>query len=127
MSRILLVEPDTKLANTYRTSLDAAGHTVLWKAHAQDAVYEADKFKPDMVLLELQLAAHNGIEFLYEFRSYVDWQKIPVVLLTMVQPHALQITPQNMEMLGIVRCLYKPATTLQQLRRAVNEATLVSV
>jgi hypothetical protein len=57
----------------------------------------------------------------------VDWQKIPVVLLTMVQPHALQITPQNMEMLGIVRCLYKPATTLQQLRRAVNEATLVSV
>lgn len=125
MSYILLIEPDKKLAATYEAMLRRAGHTVRWSAHAQDAIGLADAHKPDVVVLELQLASHNGVEFLYEFRSYPDWQRVPVVLLTLVQPYALNITAEMMERLGIVRCLYKPATTLQQLRRAVDECSLV--
>lgn len=127
MSRILLVEPDAVLSRTYSAALERAGHQLKWAAHAQDAVYAADECNPELVVLELQLAEHNGVEFLYEFRSYADWQNVPVLLLTMVQPHALQITAAQMELLGIVGCLYKPATSLAQLRRAVNEATLVSI
>lgn len=119
--RILLVEPDKKLAGTYRAALENAGHEVTWAAHAQDAVLMADGASPDIVLLELQLANHNGIEFLYEFRSYADWQGVPVVLLTSVGPHALNMKPETMVQLGITRVLYKPATTLKQLTRTVRE------
>lgn len=122
MSRVLLIEPDGILGHTYSAALQKAGHVVRWTTQAQDAVYEADGFNPEIVVLEIQLVAHNGIEFLYEFRSYADWQHVPVVLLTMVQPQALQMTAVQMEVLGIVRCLYKPVTTLRQLRRAVYEA-----
>ena len=119
---VLLIEPDTKLARTYQSVLQAAGHKVTWSGHAQDAVHAADTAKPRVVVLELQLTAHSGIEFLYEFRSYPEWQNIPVVLLTMVPPSSLQITKDMMQTFGIVDCLYKPATNLQQLVSAVEEA-----
>lgn len=119
--RVLLIEPDKKLAATYMSALEGQGYEVCWAAHAQDAVLVADKAKPDMVLLELQLAGHNGIEFLYEFRSYSDWLNVPVVLLTSVGPHALNITQEMMNELGIAGALYKPATTLKHLVRTVRE------
>ena len=119
--KILLLEPDKKLANTYVAALEKAGYAVHWAAHAQDAVHVADQNRPDLVILELQLASHNGIEFLYEFRSYPEWQGINVLLLTMVPPTSLNITQEMMDRLGIVRCLYKPATSLKQLVATVGE------
>jgi DNA-binding response OmpR family regulator len=120
--KVLLIEPDTKLANIYRAALEQAGHVVLHAAYAQDAVHEADEIHPDMVILELQLAGHNGIEFIYEFRSYSEWQNVPIILLTMVAPHALGITTEMFQRLGIIDCLYKPATNLRKLLNAVGEA-----
>jgi two-component system cell cycle response regulator DivK len=101
--------------------LEAQGYAVDWAAHAQDAVELADAHKPDLVLLELQLAGHNGIEFLYEFRSYSEWARVPIMLFTAVGPHAIGMTAELMEQFGIERCLYKPATTLKQLLRAIRE------
>lgn len=122
MSTVLLIEPDMALAAVYRKALVEGGHTVLTAHHAQDAVAVADTTKPDVVVLELQLVGHNGFEFLYEFRSYADWQHVPVILVNMVTPHALQITQEQMQQLGIVYCLYKPATTLRKLNAAVRDA-----
>jgi DNA-binding response OmpR family regulator len=119
---ILLIEPDIRLAGLYRRALEQAEHNVSWARQAQSAVHAADDKKPDLVLLELQLSAHNGIEFLYEFRSYTEWKDIPVILLTMVTPDAILITKSQMESLGIVDILYKPATNLAQLVAAVSDA-----
>lgn len=118
---IVIIEPDKKLARTYQRTFENLGHDVSVVAHAQDAVHVADARRPDIILLELQLSAHNGIEFLYEFRSYPEWQEIPVILLTLVPPHSLQITAPLMRQLHITKCLYKPATSLKQLTAAVEE------
>lgn len=119
---VLLIEPDIKLATIYSDALHQAGHTVAHTTSAQRAVQLADDSVPDVVVLELQLTSHNGIEFVYEFRSYAEWQAIPIVLLTMVPPHALAITPDMLEACNIVQCLYKPATNLRQLIEAVEDA-----
>lgn len=119
--KILLIEPDVTLAKVYQTALERAGHSVAHTTQAQTAIQLADEVTPDVVVLELQLAQHNGIEFVYEFRSYTEWQTIPIILLTMVPPHALAITPEMLELYHIVRCLYKPATKLNQLIEAIEE------
>lgn len=127
MPRVLLIEPDRKLARTYCQALEKWGYDVDWAGYAQDAVFAADAHRPDIVLLELQLTAHSGYEFLYEFRSYAEWQNVPIVLLTYVSPHAARLTAKHMEQFKIVQCLYKPAITLVQLRRAVESALKVTV
>ncbi len=66
MAQILLIEPDRLLAETYAQSLTGGGHRVVACAGAQAAIHAADQDCPDIVILELQLVEHSGVEFLYE-------------------------------------------------------------
>lgn len=127
MAKVLLIEPDRVLADTYRRALQTAGHHVYICASAQAGVLAADQVNPDLVVLELQLVAHNGAEFLYEFRSYPDWQQVPVIVHTHVPPaHFGGSLPAIRQQLGICEYLYKPTTTLRQLLGAVQDATVTS-
>ncbi len=122
MSQILLIEPDRVLAETYRQALLGAGHRVVCCASAQAAIISADQHRPDLVVLELQLIEHSGIEFLYEFRSYQDWRDIPVVVQTHVPSGEFIANRQLLrERLGVRTYLYKPNTTLRELLAHVDE------
>jgi DNA-binding response OmpR family regulator len=118
---ILLIEPDRLLAQNYYQFLTQAGHDVMVCATAQAAVLAADETRPDVIVLELQLVEHSGVEFLYEFRSYADWQSIPVIVQTHVPPGEFSLSWTILrEQLGVVRYLYKPQTSLQALTDAVQ-------
>lgn len=123
--KILLIEPDRVLARTYARALSAAGHEdVMLCSDAQSAILSADRETPDLVILELQLVEHSGIEFLYEFRSYPEWQAIPVMVHSVVSPSEFK---ENRELLnnelGVSEYLYKPRASLSQLIEHVNRLT----
>lgn len=125
MKTILLVEPDKFLQGLYKTSLEQEGYKVKSATNAQKAIELADKSKPDLIILEIQLVEHSGIEFLYELRSYVDWQDIPVIINTIVPPvefknnHVLLV-----QELGVKGYLYKPQSSLKNLAASVKEISL---
>ncbi len=122
MAKILLVEPDNVLAETYSAALAGAGYEVAVAAGAQAAVSAADAVRPDLVILELQLVEHSGIEFLYEFRSYPEWQDIPVLVHTAVPPGEFEGSWQILGgELGIEVYLYKPRTSLAGLLGNVRD------
>lgn len=122
MAQILLIEPDRVLAKTYAEVLIHAGHHVLVAATAQAGVQAADVIKPEVVILELQLVEHSGIEFLYEFRSYLDWQAIPVLIQTHVPPAEFNNNYKLLQdELGVRAYLYKPHTSLRELLAHVRE------
>lgn len=117
---ILLIEPDMLQAQLCTAALLQDGHTVASAKTAQAAIQLADERSPDVVVLELQLARHNGVEFLYEFRSYPEWLRVPVVVCTFVLPRELAQTPTLQAELGVSRILYKPQSTLLALCTAVQ-------
>lgn len=122
MSKVLFVEPNVVLARTYVQAMEHAGYEAVFARTAQEAINVADKHMPDIVLLELELASHDGIEFMHEFRSYPEWQQVPVILLTNVAPPKLAPLKKELRRdLGIVSYLYKPQTSLQKLLAAVRE------
>src|SRR5690606_21603784 len=86
MSHVLLIEPNTLLADTYTQALTHAGHEVTHVTGAQAGIDAADKRQPDLVIVELQLPRHSGVEFLHEFRSYAEWLNVPVVVNTSLPP-----------------------------------------
>jgi len=119
---ILLIEPDTQLACTYAEALHSAGHVVRQAATAQTGIFAADEHTPDLIILELQLVSHSGIEFLYELRSYPEWQSIPVVALTHIPPAEFIDCWDLLEkQLGVTKYVYKPRTTLLKLLNTVSE------
>lgn len=125
--KILLLEPDKVLADTYRQVLMQAGHKVLMCATAQAAIFAADDLKPDLVITELQLTSHSGIEFLYEFRTYDDWVSVPVLIVTNVPAGEFNGSWDLLrEQLGVVGYHYKPLTSLRTLLRSVEALAPVS-
>ena len=85
MANVLLIEPDRLLAANIRQYLEGTlRHRVQWRSDAQASINSSEEFPPDVVVLELQLGMHSGVEFLYEFRSYADWQHVPIVILSSV-------------------------------------------
>lgn len=123
MSKILLIEPDRVLAASYFGALKSAGHDVNVAPGAQSAIMAADRSMPDLVILELQLIGHSGIEFLYELKSYSEWQNIKVIILSQVKPAEFRDSMGILKnQLGVVDFLYKPGTTLKDLVSSVNHS-----
>ena len=122
MANILLIEPNKALARTYLQALQHVGYQVGYAADAQSAVNVADDLQPDVVVLELQLPGHDGIEFLHEFRSYAEWQALPVIILTSLPPANLTgLQPALEQDFGVRACLYKPRTSLEKLLSQVKQ------
>jgi CheY-like chemotaxis protein len=122
MANVFLLEPDRVLAATYGKALEHRGHVVATAEGAQDAIHALETFHPDVIVLELQLATHGGIEFLHELRSYPEWQTTPVIINTNIAPQTLSPLRAVLERdLGVSICLYKPRTSLTQFLRAVGE------
>lgn len=123
MATILLLEPDKQLAQSYQRALERAGHQVHWQTDAQTALTVIDEHSPELVILELHLPNHNGIEFLYEIRSYPDCDHIPVLLHTMVPAEHPGLGQAYWPQLGIKDYLYKPQASLAQLVQRANRLT----
>lgn len=122
--KILLLEPDKVLADTYRQALMTAGHKVVMCATAQAAIFAADDLQPDVVVMELQLTGHSGIEFLYEFRTYDDWLTVPIIIMTNVPAGEFDGSWELLQrQLGVQAYHYKPITSLRGLLRSVEAIT----
>ncbi len=118
---VLVVEPDVFLAKTYRRILSDGGYSVRCSTNAQDAIIDIDSKKPDLIILEIQLRLHNGIELLNEIRSYPDLREIPIIVLTYI-PEGSFSGLLNNKQFKVSRYLHKSQTTHQDLLNAVQEA-----
>lgn len=120
MVNILLLEPDAHLGGLYAESLKLAGHNVQHSKEAGQAISILDAHDIDIVILEVQIALHNGIEFLYEMRSYPEWQGIPIIINSIVPKQILEQNKMFKKQLSIAEILYKPTTTLDTLVSSVK-------
>jgi CheY-like chemotaxis protein len=127
MAHILLLETDRLLAKNICSALETAGHSVDWQVEPQEAITGADALKPDVIVLDLLLAQRSGIEFLYEFRSYPEWQKLPAIVFTNIPAEELQSCMDGFHQLNVTDVLYKPSTSLSELARRVERALNIAL
>ncbi len=122
--RLLLVDHHKMTARSLRSLYPDADVDV--SIHASAAITKAANSTPDIVVVELSLAAHSGLEFLYEFRTYKDWQAVPVIIYSSIQLPDHIMRSRAWEQLGIARYLYKPQCSLRALRQTIDAFTVAS-
>jgi DNA-binding response OmpR family regulator len=115
MIDILIIEPDKQLALSYQQALESKNFSVALAKDGQAAIVAVDQASPRLIYLEVHLPNNNGVEFLYELRSYPDWEGIPVALVTFVPERDMQLSEQQKNELGIDHYFYKPRTELKSL------------
>jgi DNA-binding response OmpR family regulator len=114
--KILLVEPDHELGTIVQHFLTADGHRVDHQQTAQAAIHGANENRPDVVVLELAIPAHNGLAFLHEFRSYEDWINVPVIIYSHIPLESSGMRKADWRVYGVYEYLYKPTTRLDTLK-----------
>jgi CheY-like chemotaxis protein len=123
MANILLIETDRLLAKNLSKYLSKLGHDVAWQVEPQAAMDQADQKCPDVIVLDLLMAnSRSGIEFLYEFRSYPEWQDLPVVIFSHVAAEDLKDCLESMQQLNVSAYRYKPTTSLKDLAQTINQS-----
>jgi len=120
MPKVLLLETDKLLARNVAKTLEARGFEVNWQVDPQEAILAIDAQPVDLVVMDLVLANHSGVEFLYEFRSYQDWQTMPVVVYSSLPMSELDYCDESLRQLSISAYHHKPDTLLAQLADSVE-------
>lgn len=119
---VLLVEDDRFLGDLYAQALTAAGYAVHRATNAQTAVDILDEYGSNVIVLDLMLPAHNGVEVLQEIQSYSDWQKIPVLVLSAQHPKK-GYDRSEWAKYGVREYLYKPEVLPEEMVAAVGRYT----
>lgn len=114
-STLLLIEDDADLAEMYRLQLNHAGYIVIEAANAQAALDALDSQSIDAVILDILLPEYNGLGILHELRSYEDWRRLPVIVLSNLSQAELGLDKRLRTQLGVSAYLEKMRTEQHDL------------
>jgi len=82
MSRILVVEDETAIAELVAINLRHAGHEVTLAADAAQAQAAVDGILPDLVVLDWMLPGESGLAMARRWRGQARTRDLPVIMLT---------------------------------------------
>ncbi len=80
--KILLVEDDEALAGVYKSRLEIEGFETAWAANGEEALSEAVRFKPDLILLDAMMPKISGFDVLDILRNTPETSNVHVIMLT---------------------------------------------
>lgn len=80
--KILFVEDDKSLAEIYTMRLTAEGFEVAHVENGEDALSEAIKFKPNLVLLDAMMPKISGFDVLDILRNTPETANVIIIMLT---------------------------------------------
>ncbi|HXR49415.1 MAG TPA: response regulator [Verrucomicrobiae bacterium] len=119
MARILVVEDDKDLNNAYCLILNSEGHKVETAFNGQEALKKVEKFKPDLILLDLLMPIMGGLEFLQRYDLTKIHPKVKVLIFTNME-NSPEVTVAYK--LGAHRIIIKSWTAPHNLARVIEEA-----
>lgn len=82
MSRVLVVEDESAIAELISINLRHAGFEVTIAGSATQAQYEVDRVLPDLVVLDWMLPGQSGVALARQWRGVARTKELPVIMLT---------------------------------------------
>jgi two-component system phosphate regulon response regulator PhoB len=114
MSRVLVVEDESAIAELISINLRHAGYEVTIAATADQAQLEVDRVLPDLVVLDWMLPGQSGLALAKRWRSQSRTRELPIIMLTARAEEADKIAGLDA---GADDYLVKPFSTNELLAR----------
>ncbi len=119
MKKIAIIEDDPVISQMYRMKFEADGFEVQLADDGIHGVSLVESFKPDLILLDLQMPHMDGTEALTKIRSKTANKTTPVIILTNLGEEE---APKALRTLGIHSYIVKADLTPRQVVERVKEA-----
>jgi DNA-binding response OmpR family regulator len=82
VSTILVVDDDEGVTQTFARILRLEGYDVRTAMNAETALREADRSRPDAIILDLRMPMIDGLGFLRRLRARDEQRDTPVAIVT---------------------------------------------
>lgn len=122
MTKIAIIEDDQTISQMYRMKFEADGFDVRIAGNGRIGIELVDAFKPDVILLDIQMPEMDGAEALKIIRSHPGSKTTPVIILTNLGEEE---APAEVRSLGIhsyiVKANYTPRQVVARVKEVVGE------
>ena len=82
MKRILVIEDTEDNRQIIRDLMTSAGYEMIEAVDGLDGVAAAEREKPDLILMDIQLPGIDGYEATRRIRAIPDLAKVPIIAVT---------------------------------------------
>ena len=110
--KIAIVEDEVSIQQMYKMKLEREGFAVAVAANGFEGLAVAERFKPDLILLDLRMPGMGGDEMLARLRNTEWGGGIHVVILTNISKNE---APQALRFLHVDRYIVKAQHTPSQV------------
>ena len=80
--KILIVDDEVDLVKTIKFSMEAEGYMVLASYNGEDALNQARKENPDLIVLDIMLPKLDGYKVCRLLKFDEQYKNIPILMLT---------------------------------------------
>ncbi len=120
MTRILLVDDETRFARALAISLRARGYEVVLAATGEEGLAEAARTHPDAVVLDLGLPNLDGLDVLRALRA---WTTVPIIVLSARDQDASKVEALDLGADDYVTKPFSMDELLARIRAALRHGT----
>jgi two-component system alkaline phosphatase synthesis response regulator PhoP len=103
--KILIVDDERDIVQTFQDRLEMEGYTTISAANGKEGLEKAIREKPDVILLDVIMPDMDGFEMLEALRKYPEGEECTVIMLT-VRSHREDVA--RAEAYGAEGYLVKP-------------------
>uniref|UniRef100_UPI0037C0F4E4 PleD family two-component system response regulator n=1 Tax=Daejeonella sp. TaxID=2805397 RepID=UPI0037C0F4E4 len=82
MSKILVIEDQEDIRENVKELLEQKEFLVETAKNAEDGFKLTNSFLPDLILCDLMLPDHSGIDFIKRLKENKQLKEIPVIIIT---------------------------------------------
>ncbi len=117
---ILMVEDDEHIAYILRFLLERNGLAVEQAADGRQGLARLAQPPPDLVLMDIMLPYHDGLELLERLRAEPGWRTVPVLMLTAKAREADIVQALDLGANDYVTKPFQPEEVLARVRRVLR-------
>lgn len=102
---ILIVDDDENLVKALALKLRSAGYTVLVGLDGMQALMQAQRKDPDLILMDVTMPAGDGLSVLDKLHHSIRTRQIPVIMMSAASGDNLE---EDAKQMGAIGFLHKP-------------------
>jgi two-component system alkaline phosphatase synthesis response regulator PhoP len=120
--RILIVDDEEDVLELVRYHLDKNGYKVDTAASGEEAISEARKKSPDLIILDLMLPGIDGLEVCKKLKSDLKTEPIPIIMLTAKGEESDIVTGLELGAEDYLTKPFSPKVLIARIRRILHRS-----